>query len=152
MHSNKKSNYITLLVFIIATTLITTIFFAFFFLFSNYSHNKHGNFSINDSRIFTQPPAIVLRDNNYFIEFKYGKNSFYFDIASKIQDNKIIFYLPVTTSSGNMHGKLHSDKITDPIIISLIEQGQVFWEEPNGKLIPIMIITNPVKTLQNNIQ
>ena len=58
---------------------------------------------------------------------------------SKIKYNKLIFYIPCTSSSGNLRGIVQHEEIVDSNKIRLITEGLVYWEEPDKKLVSIEI-------------
>lgn len=101
-----------------------------------------GVISLENKSYFKEIPKIVIKKDRYFLRFRYSeteKFTFFMMTNSKIKDDKLIFYLPVTTSSGNLKGKLQFEEILTQKKIALIKEGLVFWEEPDKQLIPLKI-------------
>jgi hypothetical protein len=117
-----------LIVLLTASLLITACF-----------STLEGTVSIDDKSYFSEEPKIVTRENRYFLRFRYSDYPFYMSADSKIESNKLIFYIPVTTSTGNAKGKLQFEEIISEEKIKLIKEGAVFWQEPSKKLVSLKI-------------
>ena len=117
-----------LIVFFIASLLIIAC-----------SSSLKGLVSIYDKRYFSEEPKLVTKENRYFLRFRYSDYPFYMSANSKIETNKVIFYIPGTTSTGNAIEKLQFEEIVSEGKIKLIKEGAVFWEEPSKKLVPLKI-------------
>lgn len=103
------------------------------------SATSKGIVSIDDKKYFSEEPKIVTKQNRYFIRFRYSDFPYYMSADSKIETNKLIIYIPGTTSTGNAKGKLQFEEIVSEAKIKLIREGAVFWEEPSKKLVPLKI-------------
>lgn len=101
-----------------------------------------ASWSLFDKEMFEEAPYIVKRDNAYYLRFKYGKRSFLAYTKSVVKDDKAIFFLPVTTSTGSPFGRFQEERIESPQKIEAILKGHVFWQEPPGELIKLPIITD----------
>jgi hypothetical protein len=92
--------------------------------------------SLNDEQYFNEAPKIVIYENRYFLRFQYSdKNNawgFYMFIHSKFKKDSLIFYLPATTSSGSMRGRIQFQEITSGKELKAIIENNFFWEEPDG--------------------
>jgi len=95
--------------------------------------------SIYDTEVFKESPKIVMKNDIYYVRYRYSEGAFALLTSSKIKDDKLIFYLECTTSSGYPNGRLGFEKIMDRKRINLIKRKSVFWQEPDGKLIPLEI-------------
>ena len=97
--------------------------------------------SMHDLGIFSESPKIVTHDGRYFLRFRYGNDErvFYFITWSNIKNEKLIFYVPATSSSGDPRGRVQFEEIADKGKIDYIRRGEVYWEEPSGDLIPLKI-------------
>ncbi|MDA3863675.1 MAG: hypothetical protein PF689_07365 [Deltaproteobacteria bacterium] len=98
--------------------------------------------SINDKEIFMESPKIVVKEDRYFLKFRYAESPkfvFYAMTWSKIQGNKLIFYMPCTSSSGNLRGVVQYEEIVSPDKIDLIKKQSVYWENPENKLIKLVV-------------
>jgi hypothetical protein len=95
--------------------------------------------SIDDKRYFSEQPKIVTKENRYFLRFRYSDYHFYMSTDSKIETNKLIFYIAGLTSTGDAKEKLQFEEIVSEEKIKLIKEGAVFWEEPSKKLVPLTI-------------
>jgi hypothetical protein len=103
-----------------------------------------ASISMNDQDLLMESPKIVTKQGMYFIRFRYAESPsfvFYMMTWSKIRDNKLIFYIPVTSSSGDLRGVVQFEEIVSPKKIDLIKKDLVFWQEPDKKLIPLEIDT-----------
>lgn len=101
-----------------------------------------ARFSINDSNMFGESPYIVVRQDNYYLRFQYGKLTFLTSTESKIEGENLIFYLPVTTSTGNPTGRYQEELITNQEKIKSIKTKNVYWQEPSGELIRLNIVND----------
>jgi len=95
--------------------------------------------SIDDKRYFSEQPKIVTRENRYFLRFRYSDYHYYMSADTKIETNKLIFYIAGLTSTGDAKGKLQFEEIVSKEKINLIKEDAVFWEEPSKKLVPLKI-------------
>ena len=100
--------------------------------------------SVNDPGWFKEGPKMVTRDGRYFFRFRYSEHpdsrfAFFMMAWSTIRNDKLIFYIPVTTSSGNCKGRLQFEEIVSQDKLSLAKKGSVYWMEPDGTLIPLEI-------------
>ncbi|HEY9082906.1 MAG TPA: hypothetical protein VIN73_06210 [Vicingaceae bacterium] len=93
--------------------------------------------SYNDKTYFKESPKIVSYKDRYFLRFVYPDNTFAFFMMceSKINADTLIYYLPVTTSSGNLRGKIQFQEIFKANEIEIIKKKNVYWEEPDGSLV-----------------
>ncbi len=99
-----------------------------------------ASWSLHDKAMFEEAPHIVKRNNTYYLRFKYGKRSFLAYTKSIVKDDKAIFFLPVTTSTGNPSGRYQEERIDNPEKIEAVQNGHAFWQEPSGELIKLLII------------
>ena len=118
------------------------ISFCILTLFITSCFSNHGIVSIDDKNYFSEPPKIVTTDSRYFLRFVYSDANniaMYSMTNSKIVGSKLIFFIPVITSTGNAMGKLQYEEIVDDKKIRLIKKGSVYWENPDKKLVPLKI-------------
>ena len=101
-----------------------------------------GFIALNDEYYFSESPKIVTKENRYFLRFRYSdaENAwgFYMFTESIMKEDKVIFYIPATTSTGDKRGRLQFEEIISEGKIDFIKKGAVFWEV-EGKLTPLMI-------------
>lgn len=94
--------------------------------------------SLENEKYFKESPKIVKVENRCYLKFTYADNNDTWGFAmfteSKIENNSVIFCLPVTTSSGDMRGKTQHEEIITANKVELINKGSVFWEDPDGTL------------------
>ncbi len=102
--------------------------------------------SYNDKTYFKESPKIVSYKDRYFLRFVYPDDTFAFFMMceSKINADTLIYYLPVTTSSGNLRGKIQFQEIFKANEIEIIKKKNVYWEEPDGSLVVM-----PIEQLNN---
>ncbi len=108
------------------------------------SANSFGQFSMFDKHYFSESPKIVHRDGRCFVRYKYGtfpdNFSFFFATCSKIKDDKLVFSLPCTASSGHRtEGQLQFEEIKNHEKIQLIKEGVAFWLEPDKTLTALSV-------------
>ena len=91
--------------------------------------------ALADDGYFLESPKIVTTQNRFFLRWRYAdKPLFAMYSASKIENGKLVFYIPVTTSTGSESRKLHFEEIKDPAKLLLVSENKVFWEDPDGSL------------------
>ena len=93
--------------------------------------------SLNDRDYFQESPTIVTNQESYYLRFVYPEKSFAFfmQCESKVKGDSLIYYLPVTTSSGNLRGQTQFQEILEENELRIVKLGNVFWEEPDGSLV-----------------
>jgi hypothetical protein len=103
----------------------------------------HSVAELNDELFFKESPKIVTDGNQYFLRFVYsdkeGAWGFAMYTSSEIYNDSLIFYIPVTTSSGNLRGRVQFEEIKSSEKIKIIKKEKVFWKEKNGTFIPLVI-------------
>ena len=91
----------------------------------------------DDKKYFQEPPKIVTSGNRFFLRWVYADHQqplFAMSSESRIKNDSLLFYIPATTSSGNVNGRLHLEEIKDPQKLSFIQQHKTFWLNPDGSL------------------
>jgi hypothetical protein len=61
-----------------------------------------------------------------------GAFAFFMMPESKMNGDSLIYYLPVTTSSGNYKGRTQFQEIIKVNEIEMVKKKNIFWEEPDG--------------------
>lgn len=97
--------------------------------------------SLNDKRYFKESPSIVSYQGKYFLRFVYTDQTFAFSMSceSKVRRDTLIFYLPVTTSSGDLRGKTQFQEVFKANEIEIVKEENVYWEEPDESLVKMSI-------------
>lgn len=97
--------------------------------------------SLNNKSYFKESPSIVSYQTRYFLRFVYSDESFAFFMMceSKLKNDSLVFYLPVTTSSGDLRGKTQFQEIIKENEIDIINKKKVFWEEPDGSYVSMEV-------------
>ena len=97
--------------------------------------------SLNDKRYFKESPSIVSYQDNYFLRFVHTNETFAFYMwcDSKVKGDTLIYYLPVTTSSGDQRGKTQFQEIVKADEIEIIKKKNVYWAEPDESLVKMLI-------------
>ena len=116
-----------LIVFITVSLLLTACF------------TLNSIVSIDDKSYFSEQPKIVTKENRYFLRFRYSDYHYYMSADSKIETNKVVFFIAGLTSAGDAKGKLQFEEIVSEEKKKLIKKGAVFWEEPSKKLVQLKI-------------
>jgi hypothetical protein len=114
-----------------------------------------GMISVYDNNYFSDTPGIIICHDQYYLKFRYSNDEglhFFMITNSKIENNKLIFYISATSSSGEMTGKTQYEEIIQNDKISLINRSLVFWEEPDGKLVSIRVVKNGNCDIQNYLK
>jgi hypothetical protein len=96
--------------------------------------------SVADPEYFKEPPTIVTIDDKYFLRFVYtDKGSFVYFMAtqSRIKGDKLLFYIPATTSSGSKHGQVQFEEIRTDDKIRLIREKLAYWINPDGTTVTL---------------
>ena len=100
---------------------------------------RTGGLSMYDEGLFKESPKIVFHDDHYYLRFRYSTDAFAFNTHSSIEHGRLIFSLPVTTSSGFPNGRVGYERIANPDKVALIQQGEVYWREPDDALVPLAV-------------
>lgn len=97
--------------------------------------------SLEDKNYFKESPSIITYQDKFFLRFVYTDESFAFFMMcdSKIKNDSLIYYLPATTSSGNLTGKTQFQEIIKENEIEVIKKKRVFWEEPDESYVSMTI-------------
>ncbi len=101
--------------------------------------------SMNDKSIFMESPMIVTADNKYFLSYRHAKHTNYFYTRSIITAKKLIFFLEVMTSTGDLSGRIFYEEIVNKDKIKLIKKNKVYWQEPDLSLVPLKINSMKIK-------
>ena len=92
---------------------------------------------IDDKKYFQEPPKIVTSGNRFFLRWVYAADQqhlFAMFSESKIMRDSLFFYIPVTTSSGKLNGRLHLEEIREQEKLIFISGSKAFWRNPDGSL------------------
>lgn len=96
-------------------------------------------FSMTDPAYFSEQPRIVFRAGTYSLRWRYGTAGFFYQPESKVVDDKLLFALRGTSSSGRMTGRYGELAITDPKRIRALQSGGAYWLEPDGRKVPLEV-------------
>jgi hypothetical protein len=104
-------------------------------------------FSFNDKALFSAPPIIVHRGEEYFLTWIQGSHPFFFQPDYKVINDSLVFALITTSSSGNLAGRKREIKIEGAENVkALLDGGAYWWErgpESDGTLIRLKIVEHP---------
>jgi hypothetical protein len=98
--------------------------------------------SFSDRSYFKEPPNIVTKDDRYYLRFVYtdqGSFAYFMMTQSKVRENKVVFFIPSTTSSGKKHGDVQYEEIRNEDKIKLIREKRAFWINPDKTMITLRI-------------
>lgn len=101
----------------------------------------------NDKSYFKEPPSIIEVEGEYILRWQYANPShglFSMMADFKISANKLLVYVPITTSSGYMNNKIYHVPILNNEYLNLIKSDSVYWVNPDKELVKIKI-TPPSK-------
>lgn len=89
--------------------------------------------SIKDPDIFAEPPVIVKRGDDYFLQWRYGEAGFYFHPEYKVRNGSLWFSLLATSSSGNLRGRTGEIPIKGSQAVEALKSGGAIWWGRNGE-------------------
>jgi hypothetical protein len=98
--------------------------------------------SFSDRSYFKDPPKIVAKDDRYYLRFVYtdqGSFAYFMMTQSKVREDKVVFFIRSTTSSGKKHGEVQYEEIRADEKIRLIREKMAYWINPDEKLITLRI-------------
>ena len=104
--------------------------------------------SFDDKKFFDESPSIVYHQDRCFLRFVYTTKSFahFMMCESKIKNDSLLYYLPVTSSSGDRRGQIQFQEVVGENEVQIIKKGKVFWKEPNGNF--VLMKVEQVKTVE----
>jgi hypothetical protein len=101
-------------------------------------------FSSADTALFSQPPVVVHRGEEYFLAWTQGRHPFFFQPSYKAMDGRLVFALVATSSSGNLAGRHREMKIEGAENTLALQHGGAYWwepePEPDGRLVQLKIV------------
>ena len=97
--------------------------------------------SHNDNKYFKESPTIVITEDECFLRWRYSSEGmiFYMIAESNIVNDKLIFNVSGTTSTGNPSGRRHLQGIRDEAKKKLAMNGGAYWKEPDGTLVQLNV-------------
>jgi hypothetical protein len=97
---------------------------------------------MTDSRYFGIPLQVWQAYGHSYLVFRYPDAPCFFALtSSRVVPNRVVFRLAATSSSGNMLGRLQAEEIITPQKLQNLLPGHTYWQESDGTLLPIAIIT-----------
>ncbi len=109
-------------------------------------------FSSKATALFSAPPVVVHRGDEYFLAWTQGSHPFFFRPDCRAMDGRLVFALTATSSSGNLAGRHQETKIEGADNLRALQHGGAWWwepaPEPDGSLVPLKIVEQypPPKT------
>jgi hypothetical protein len=97
-------------------------------------------YSMNDGHYFAETPRIVVKGDSHVLRWRYGDAGFFFLPSSKVLDDKLLFALQGTSSSGSLAGQYGELAIDDTKQVRALETGGAFWVEPDGRKVPLEVV------------
>ncbi len=101
-------------------------------------------FSSTDTALFSAPPVVVHRGEEYFLAWTQGTHPFFFQPNYKAMDGRLVFALVATSSSGNLAGRQQEMKIEDADSLHALQRGGAYWwerePEPGGRFVQLKIV------------
>jgi hypothetical protein len=102
------------------------------------------SFSSSDTELFSEPPVVVHRGEEYFLAWTQGSHPFFFQPNYKAMDRRLVFALVATASSGNLAGRHREMKIEGADNILALQRGGAYWwerePEPDGRFVRLKIV------------
>jgi hypothetical protein len=104
--------------------------------------------SLGDSvlglELFAEPPVLEHRGGDYFLSWTQGRYPFFFEPDYKAMDNRLVFAMVATASSGNLAGQHREVKIEGAPNLSALQRGGACWwerePEPTGRCVRLKIV------------
>ncbi len=95
----------------------------------------------DSSKFFRHPPSIIKNNNSYFIKWKYADPQiglFFMTPSFKEENNKLLVYIPATSSSGYLNNQYAYFEISRKFHNN-IKQDSAFWINPDKSLFKLKI-------------
>src|SRR5262245_30235369 len=89
--------------------------------------------SSNNKDLFSSPPVVVKRGEQFFLSWTQGNSPFFFQPDYKAMDGRLVFALASTTSTGNLAGRHREMKIEGGENILALQRGGAYWWEPEPR-------------------
>jgi hypothetical protein len=109
-----------------------------------------AGFSSTDPRLFSAPPVVTHRGDEYLLVWTQASYPFFFEPNYKPMAGRLVFALNVTASSGNLAGRKREMKIEGAENLHALQRGGAYWWEsepqPDGRLVQLKIVEQPVST------
>ena len=96
--------------------------------------------SSKDEWLFAAPPVVVHRGSGYALSWTYGKAGFYFAPHYRAVDERLVFSLQGTSSSGSLSGRRFDFPIEGPSELRALSRGGAWWWEPDGSYVRLDVI------------
>jgi hypothetical protein len=104
-------------------------------------------FSATDTSLFAKPPVVVHRGGDFLLAWTQGSSPFFFEPAYRPKDDRLVFALVSTSSTGDLAGRPREMRIEGDANISALQRGGACWWErapaPDGTLVPLRIVEQP---------
>ncbi len=101
-------------------------------------------FSSTDTALFSAPPVVVHRGQDYFLTWTQGSHPFFFQPDYEAVEGRLVFALVATSSSGNLAGRQREMKIEGADNLRALQSGGAYWwerePEPDGRLVELRIV------------
>jgi hypothetical protein len=98
--------------------------------------------SFSDRSYFKEPPKIVTKGDKYYLRFVYtdqGSFAYFMMTESRVKEDRVIFFIPSTTSSGKKHGEVQYEAIENNEKIRLIREKRAFWVNPDETTVTLRV-------------
>jgi hypothetical protein len=93
---------------------------------------------------FAEPPVVERRPDGWVLAWTQGRFPFFFEPSYEPIDDRLVFALAGTASSGNLAGRRRELRIEGEAAIAALEQGGAFfWEPepaPRGSLLRLRVL------------
>jgi hypothetical protein len=107
-------------------------------------------FSSTDKALFSEPPVVVHRGEDYFVTWIQGSHPFFFQPDYKAMNGRLVFALVATSSSGSLAGRHQEMKIEGAANILALQHGGAYWwerePEPDGRFVQLQIVEQSPQT------
>jgi len=101
-------------------------------------------FSSRDASLFSAPPVVEHRGEEYFLVWTQGSYPFFFQPDYKAMDGRLVFAMVATSSSGSLAGRHREMKIEGADNLQALQRGGAYWwerePEPNGTFVPLKVV------------
>jgi hypothetical protein len=87
-------------------------------------------YSSSDKALFSEPPVVEHRGEDYFLAWIQGSHPFFFQPDYKPMDGRLVFAMVATSSSGSLAGHHREMKIEGAENVLALRRGGAFWWEP----------------------
>jgi hypothetical protein len=97
-------------------------------------------FSCRSTGLFAAPPFVERSAELYVLAWVYGNGAFFFQPGYRAIDDRLVFSLQGSSSSGDVRGRRGEVRIEGVENLAALEAGGAVWWEPDGSYFALEIV------------